>query len=124
MRMILKLLYRFFGALLLVSIVGSLLGCAAAAPAPLPAPTATAFALCEPSPVGMSKISFPEIQGTTSSDGEIWALLFFERAVANQELKIVWRVTGEGELLSVEASHQYRAVVWKRLSTTNVFGSS
>ena len=31
------------------------------------------------------------------SDGEMWALLFFDKAHANMDEKFVWRITGSGE---------------------------
>lgn len=40
------------------------------------------------------------------SDGTVWALLFFGAAHAEEELKIVWRVTGTDEELVVEARHE------------------
>lgn len=49
-----------------------------------------------PSPVTPSAISLPEVHGQ-SSNGELWALLFNDLR-AGQEIKIVWRVTGTGNL--------------------------
>ncbi|MBN2118931.1 MAG: hypothetical protein JW730_20355, partial [Anaerolineales bacterium] len=49
--------------------------------------------VCQPSPIQESPDSFPEVQATMHSEGEIWALLFFGEAHANKELKIVWRIT-------------------------------
>ncbi|TDD34189.1 hypothetical protein E1286_41130 [Nonomuraea terrae] len=42
---------------------------------------------------------FPEVRGT-SRDAELWALLFVKEAPLSrgQEVKIVWRMTGEGPL--------------------------
>ncbi|HET9911061.1 MAG TPA: hypothetical protein VFQ13_04180 [Anaerolineales bacterium] len=56
-----------------------------------PAPTTTE-PVCQPSQIQESPNSFPEIQATMNSEGEIWALLFFGEAHANEELKIVWRI--------------------------------
>ena len=44
------------------------------------------------------------------SEGELWALLFFGRAQANVEVKIVWRVTGTGEFV-VEGRHEDGTVI-------------
>jgi hypothetical protein len=73
-------------------------------------PTATA-AVCQPSEIQSSEIGFPEIQATLSSEGEVWALLFFDKAQAEQELKIVWKITGEGGNVTVEARHEDGTVV-------------
>jgi hypothetical protein len=35
---------------------------------------------CQPSQTEQSKNDFPEIQGTMKSDGEMWALQFFDKA--------------------------------------------
>ncbi|HLI89542.1 MAG TPA: hypothetical protein VKV37_12695 [Ktedonobacteraceae bacterium] len=51
-----------------------------------------------PSPVDRSSIGIPELQGTAPG-GQLWALLF--NAVpfpVNKEVKIVWRMTGSGDL--------------------------
>ncbi|RPJ21214.1 MAG: hypothetical protein EHM33_26735 [Chloroflexi bacterium] len=48
--------------------------------------------VCQASPILESPNSFPEIQATMHSEGEIWALLFFGEAHANEDLKIVWRI--------------------------------
>jgi hypothetical protein len=37
------------------------------------------------------------------SEGEVWALLFFDKAQAEQELKIVWKITGTDGELTVQA---------------------
>ncbi len=37
------------------------------------------------------------MQGTTSGKTELWALLFNEMVV-NKEVKIVWRMTGDGDM--------------------------
>jgi hypothetical protein len=37
------------------------------------------------------------------TEGEAWALLFFDQAQAGQELKIVWRITGEGDQMTAQA---------------------
>ena len=38
------------------------------------------------------------------SDGELWALLFFDNAHAKEDLKIVWKLTGGEGPLSVQAA--------------------
>src|SRR4051794_12077804 len=51
---------------------------------------------CTPSPVDLSGL--PEVQGA-AVNAELWALVF--RSVpfhAGQEVKIVWRMTGSGDL--------------------------
>lgn len=58
---------------------------------------------CQPSHIQKSNSGFPEIQGTMDSDGELWALLFFDTAHANEDLKIVWRITGTGSAFAAEA---------------------
>jgi hypothetical protein len=60
---------------------------------------------CQPSRIQISKNEFPEIQGTMNSAGELWALLFFDKAHAKQDLKIVWRMTGSSEQFSIQARH-------------------
>ncbi len=40
------------------------------------------------------------------ADGELWALLFFGRAYIEEELKIVWRMTGADEQFIVEGRHE------------------
>jgi hypothetical protein len=69
-------------------------------------PSATPPA-CQPSQTQPSKNDFPEIQGTMKSDGELWALLFFDQAHAGQDEKIVWRMTstGTGKPFDVQARH-------------------
>jgi hypothetical protein len=72
-----------------------------------PSPTATQPA-CQPSKILKSSNSFPEIQGTMKSAGELWALLFFDTAHANEELKFVWRITftGIGQGFHAEARNE------------------
>lgn len=68
-------------------------------------PTATQ-SVCQPSPIQESPNSFPEVQATMHSEGEIWALLFFGEAHANEDLKIVWRVTGAGTEVHIQAQDE------------------
>jgi len=78
---------------------------AACAPRPnRPAATPTQ-PVCQPSLAQPSKNDFPEIQGTMKSGGELWALLFFDKAYAKQEVKIVWRITGTGKQFDIYAQH-------------------
>jgi hypothetical protein len=65
-------------------------GCATT-PAITAAPTSEP---CRPSGIQETTFGFPEIRGDMHSDGELWALLFFGKAFAGQELKIVWRIRG------------------------------
>ena len=66
---------------------------------------------CQPSKIQKSKNEFLEIQGKMKSDGEIWALLFFETAHTNEDEKIVWRVTGEGEEFHAEARSEEGTII-------------
>lgn len=120
-----KLLYKFLKTLIAILLMGFLLGCTALAPAPSPTPEPSPIpatstpdplpsamaAVCVPSHIQNSDIGFSEIQGTMSPDGEVWALLFFGKAQTEQELKIVWKVTGEGGKVTVEARHADGTVV-------------
>lgn len=81
----------------------------ASPPASQPLATA-ADAACEPSRLQPSPFGIPEIQATMRSDGELWALLFFRQARANEEVKIVWRITGDGQF-TAEARHEDGTVV-------------
>jgi len=45
------------------------------------------------------------------SEGEAWALLFFGEAHANQELKIVWRITTTELAVTAEAQHEDGTIV-------------
>ena len=40
------------------------------------------------------------------SEGEVWALLFFETAHTNEDEKIVWRITGEGDEFHAQAQSE------------------
>jgi hypothetical protein len=84
----------------MISIV--LAACAPALDRPTATPTPT---VCQPSLAQPSKNDFPEIQATMKSAGEIWALLFFDKAYASQEEKIVWRITGTGQKFDIYAQH-------------------
>lgn len=114
------LLSRIFVTTMAILLTGSLLGCTISTPEPSPTPEPTPIpatltpeplptattAACEPSPIQNSDIGFPEIQATlnsANSAGEVWALLFFNQAIAEQELKIVWKVAGAEGDLTVEA---------------------
>jgi hypothetical protein len=65
----------------------------------------------EPSKIQKSQNEFLEIQGNMKSDGEIWALLFFETAHTNEDEKIVWRVTGEVDELHAEARSEEGTII-------------
>jgi hypothetical protein len=45
------------------------------------------------------------------SDGELWALLFFETAHINEDEKIVWRITGEGDEFYAQAQNETGTVL-------------
>jgi hypothetical protein len=66
---------------------------------------------CQPSKIQKTENSFPEIQGTMKSDGELWALLFFETAHINEDEKIVWRITGEGDEFYAQAQNETGTVL-------------
>ena len=74
------------------------------------APTATQPA-CQPSPTQTSKNDFPEVRGTMHTQGEMWALLFFDQAYARQDAKIAWRITGTGQQFSARAQHTDGTIV-------------
>ena len=78
---------------------------------PLPIVSATLPA-CQPSPIQRSKVDFPEVRGTMKSDGEMWALLFFDQAQAGKEEKIVWRITGSGRQFNVRARNDDGTVIF------------
>jgi hypothetical protein len=75
--------------------------------APESKPTA-AQSVCQPSRLLKTENPFPEIQGTMKSDGELWALLFFDKAYPHQDLKFVWRITftGTGPSFHAEAKNE------------------
>ncbi len=61
---------------------------------------------CQPSQIQPSRNGFPEVRGTMKSDGEMWALLFFDEAQAKKDEKIVWRITGTGKQFDIHAKHE------------------
>jgi len=76
------------------------------------APTSTATqTICQPSQIQKSENAFPEIQGTMKSEGEMWALLFFDEAHANEDLKIVWRITGSGKFHAQAQNENGKAIL-------------
>lgn len=94
----------------LVIVLGACAPRIAASPPPSASFATAAGAACEPSPIQTSPFGLSEIQGTMRSDGELWALLFFGRARANEEVKIVWRITGNGQF-SAEATHEDGTII-------------
>lgn len=73
-------------------------------------------AACQPSNIQKSQNEFLEIQADTKSDGEAWALLFFETAQAREDEKIVWRITGEGDTFEAQAQAEDGTIIqpiWK-----------
>jgi hypothetical protein len=87
-------------------------GLARAENTPSATPPPATEPVCQPSPI-LTDYVFPEIQATMHSEGEIWALLFFEEARANEELKIVWRITavGPGTDLNFQAQKEEGTLV-------------
>ncbi len=67
-----------------------------ATPTPIFSGTPGAAACHPPSPIDTASIGGPEVQGTTTN-GSLWLLLFGETKIG-QDLKIVWRMTGTGDL--------------------------
>ncbi len=89
--------------------------------------SATTQTTCQPSQIQKSKNSFPEIQGTMKSEGEMWALLFFESAHTNDDEKIVWRITGAGEEFRAQAQNEDGTIilpVWVRSIMEAPIGSA
>jgi len=73
-------------------------------------------ARCQPSKIQKSQNEFLEIQADMKSDGEAWALLFFETARAREDEKIVWRITGESDTFEAQAQSEDRTTIqpiWK-----------
>ncbi len=99
-------------SVLAFAVCALLVGCSTAAPpqtarsspttAPSPTPTRAAPGPlgapgCHPaSPIQASAIGLPEAQGT-SANASLW-LLFFADTKAGKDVKIVWRMTGTGDL--------------------------
>jgi hypothetical protein len=86
------------GVLLLVTVAG----CSSSRsdrpqPALLSSPTTVAPAA---TPTCPASADFPqqEMPGVGEGDVTLWALMFSPRAVADQEIKIAWRMTGSGDL--------------------------
>jgi hypothetical protein len=67
--------------------------------------------VCQPSKIQKSENEFLEIQGRMKSDGELWALLFFETAHINEDEKIVWRITGTGEEFHAQAQNEDGTII-------------
>ncbi len=67
--------------------------------------------LCQPSEIGTTSGGLPEIQGVSESQS-LWALLFpYHLPVrADEDLKIVWRMTGIG-YFNVKAQHTDGTVI-------------
>ena len=45
------------------------------------------------------------------SEGEIWALLFFDHADVKQDEKIVWKITGTGGQVDIRAQHEDGTII-------------
>jgi hypothetical protein len=101
-------------------VIGLLIGACAptVSEVPMPAtstvtqllPTATQY-ICKPSPVLRDSGPYPEIQGTMKTDGELWALPFFANAIVDEEMKIVWRITGEGGEFAAQAQSEDGTII-------------
>ena len=61
---------------------------------------------CQPSKIQESQNGFLAIQGDMKSGGEVWALLFFGTPLVNEDAKIVWRITGEGDEFQAQAQNE------------------
>ena|GEM_PF-797195 len=105
-------MYRLFITIFLLI---SLVACAPKLTPVENVPTATipvmTEAACQPSVIQKSENSFPEIQAMMKSDGEVWALLFFEEAHAKEDLKIVWRITGGGKEIIAQAQNENGTII-------------
>lgn len=82
-----------------------------AIPLLLAACTSATPAGCQPSKIQISEIQFLEIQADMQSDGEAWALLFFETAHTNEDEKIVWRITGESDEFHAQAESEDGTII-------------
>lgn len=78
---------------------------------PIPQSSRSSQIACQPSPKQTDQSGFPEIQGMMQSDGEMWALLFFDQAQTNKDEKIVWRITGDGMDFSAVAHDESGTVI-------------
>lgn len=87
---------------------------AACAPAPdglgTSALTATQTS-CQPSQIQLSKNGFPEIQTAMKPSGELWALLFFDKAYAKKDEKIVWKISATGGKFDIYAQHANGVII-------------
>ncbi|HLY24942.1 MAG TPA: hypothetical protein VKQ72_01295, partial [Aggregatilineales bacterium] len=84
----------------LVLIVSSLLFSLSVTLQPGMAQTSATNAQCQPYKIGTDTTSgFPEVQGSSDTQS-LWALLFPRHLPvwSDEDLKIVWRMTGTGEL--------------------------
>lgn len=68
-------------------------------------------AACQSSKIQKSQEGFLEIQADMKSDGEAWALLFFETARTGEDEKIVWRITGESDEFQAQAQSEDGTIV-------------
>jgi len=77
---------------------------------PKPTPKGGNVSQCQPpSPITTSAIGLPEVRGTANGQTSLWALLF-SPLVAHQQVKIVWRMTGDGNLQIVARGPNGRSV--------------
>jgi hypothetical protein len=73
--------------------------------------TAPTLPTCQPSQLLTSQPGFPEIQGDMHSSGELWALIFFDKAYTGMDEKIVWRITGAGTQFEAQARAEDGTVI-------------
>ena len=95
----------------LIAILVLLVACTSATELPTAAPATETPVSCQPSKIQESQSGFGEIQGEMQSGGELWALLFFQRAYVNEEAKIVWRITGEGGEFEAQAQSESGTII-------------
>lgn len=84
------------GVILLLTLLS---GCDAAGSRPAPAPTPPPSQSAAAEHTCAAKLAGNEIQGHGSPDTDLWGLLFSSYPLPRAEqVKIVWRMTGSGEL--------------------------
>lgn len=84
-----------------VALVLALCGCTAAAPPPGPPSVAASPRAPSPSPSDgcPATLAGDEVQGSAPSGTTLWGLLFSDYPLPRaSEVKIVWRMTGDGDL--------------------------
>lgn len=102
-------MYRQAQALLTITTLFWLAACTPNSISTVPTQTATQ-PTCQPSPTQTSTTGFPEIHVTMNPNGEMWALLFFDKAQALMDEKFVWRITGSG-VLDIQAQYEDGTII-------------